>query len=228
MHEPLLQSLMARIEARYPVETVEVSVSGTPLRIVRVRDIEEYLADFVDRNDAGPVEVPFWAQLWEGARVLAEFLGEIPADPGRRILEIGAGLGLSGVCAAMRGHRVTITDVNEDALLFARVNALLNGVPEVEVRRLDWRAPDLPHRYDMIAGSEVIYDRRSYPALVAFLRRALAPGGVVHIVKHVPLATPSFFAELNRAFTCEQRIRTLAGSPDDFALYTIRPLPEVP
>ena len=55
---------------------------------------------------AGPVaclDLPFWAKVWEASFVLAYFLGRQPVVPGRRILEIGAGIGVVGhPCRSVR------------------------------------------------------------------------------------------------------------------------------
>ena len=97
------------------------------------------------------------------------------------------------------GHRITITDINEDALLFARANALLNGLTGLEIRKLDWSDPGETHRYDVIVGSEVVYDRRSYPLLVDFLRRSLTPDGVIFLAKNADLPAPDIFCGADQA-----------------------------
>jgi EEF1A lysine methyltransferase 3 len=143
---------------------------------------------------------------------------------GQRMLEIGAGMGVVGIYAALCGHNVTLTDNNAAALSFARANVLLNGCPQVQVRKLDWRQPDLPHQYDVIFGSEVIYDRQSYPALVEFLRKALTPTGVIFLSKNEQLPTPTFFPELTRHFKFKQTTQTLSGGGESLKieLYAIR------
>jgi 2-polyprenyl-3-methyl-5-hydroxy-6-metoxy-1,4-benzoquinol methylase len=140
-------------------------------------------------------------------------------------MEIGAGIGVVGIYAALCGHNVTITDMNDDALLFARAGALLNKCPQVEVRKLDWARPDLPYRYDVIVGSEVIYDRENYPVLVNFLRQALEPNGVIFLAKNARLPTPKFLPELTKHFMFKEKTHSIRseGETQQITLYAIRP-----
>ncbi len=219
-----LHQLMEQITAKYEVEEVPLRIGEKTLRLLQLRDFEKHVEDLVETGPAGAIELPFWAKVWDATFLLALFMGKQPVVLGQRILEIGAGLGVVGIYSALCGHRVTITDNHEDALLFTRANVLLNGCPHVEVRKLDWRYPDLPHDFDVIVGSEVIYDRASYPALVEFLRQSLSPTGIVFFSKNEQLPTPNFFSELTRFFKFKQTVQTIstAGEPTRIALYAIR------
>jgi 2-polyprenyl-3-methyl-5-hydroxy-6-metoxy-1,4-benzoquinol methylase len=119
---------------------------------------------------------------------------------------------------------VTITDINEDALLFARANVLLNGAAQAQVQKLDWNEENLPEPYDVIVGSEVVYDRKSYPLLVDFLKRALAPEGMIFLAKNADLHAPKFFVELTKYFEFKQTTQTLGSGEDaqQISLYAIR------
>jgi predicted nicotinamide N-methyase len=222
LHE--LDELMKQISGRYAVETVPLKIADKVLRVLQIKNYEEYVAGLVEEKGVGALELPFWAKIWDSSLLLAFFLGKQPVALGQRILEIGAGTGIVGIYAALCGHRVTISDINEDALLFARANALLNGVPHVEVRRLDWRHPDLSEPYDLIVGSEVVYDRDLYPALVAFLRKAMAPDGLMFLAKNAQLNAPKFFELLTKDFELKEKIHRFGGEGDNqrIALYAIR------
>ena len=60
-----------------------------------------------DRNDG---RMPYWAVLWPSAMALATAVlgSEFPA--GRRVLDLGCGLGLAGLAALHRGSDVTFLD----------------------------------------------------------------------------------------------------------------------
>lgn len=218
------EQLMEQITAKYPVETVPLKIGNKVLSILQMKDYEEYIINAVESRDLNVTEVPFWAKLWEASFVLAYFLGRQPVVAGQRILEIGAGIGIVGVYAAMCGHNVTITDINEDALRFCRANALLNGAPQATVMQLDWNdaAPFLP--FDVIVGSEVIYDRRSYPLLVSFLDKALAPGGIIFLAKNADMPTPAFFTELTTRFAFKETTQSchVDGDEQKITIYAIR------
>src|SRR5262249_8460504 len=47
--------------------------------------------------------MPYWADLWPAARMLAKVILREPWAPGLEALEVGCGLGLPGVAALARG-----------------------------------------------------------------------------------------------------------------------------
>jgi predicted nicotinamide N-methyase len=219
-----LQHVMGEITSRFDVEVTPLRIGKKTLNILQFLDFEKHIEELVETGTEGAIELPYWAKVWEGTFLLAYFMGKQPLVLGQRILEIGAGLGVVGIYSALCGHHVTITDNQADALLFARANVLLNDCSGAEVRKLDWRHPDLPHQFDLIVGSEVIYDRASYPELVEFLRQALSPSGVIFLSKNEQLPTPAFFAELTRHFKFKQTVQTMASNGESLriALYAIR------
>jgi release factor glutamine methyltransferase len=73
----------------------------------------------------------------------------IRVQAGERVLEIGAGLGLTAVLAARAGAHVVATDVVPEAVEVTRQNALLNGV-SVDARVGDCYAPVAGERFDLI------------------------------------------------------------------------------
>jgi predicted nicotinamide N-methyase len=219
-----LDDLMEQITSKYAVETVPLRIGSKTLRVLQIKNYEEYLAGLIEAEGIGASDLPFWAKIWEASLLLAYFLGKQPVVLGQRILEIGAGIGVVGVYAALCGHRITVTDINEDALLFARANALLNGVPNMEVRRLDWRNNDSHESYESIVGSEVVYDRESYPALVRFLLDSITPNGMIFLAKNAQLNAPKFFKELTKHFELKEKIHNIRADGEDqrIALYAVR------
>ena len=219
-----LDELMEQISCRFPIETVPLKIADQVLQIVQLKDYEEYILDRIEAEDPDVTAAPFWAKLWEASFLLATFLGKQPVNPACHMLEIGSGIGIVGIYAALCGYRITITDINEDALLFARANALLNGLTDLEVRKLDWSDPGETRQYDVIVGSEVVYDRRSYPLLVDFLRRTLTPNGVIFLAKNADLPAPTFFVELTKHFKFKNTSQTLRrdGETQQIELFAIR------
>jgi predicted nicotinamide N-methyase len=122
--------------------------------------------------------MPYWADLWPAARMLAKVLLHESWTPGTEALEVGCGLGLPGIVALACGLRVTFSDYDACALRFAADNARLNGFDDFRTLQLDWRNPPADLRVPMILASDLIYELRNVEPLVAFVRKVLAPGGV--------------------------------------------------
>lgn len=129
--------------------------------------------------------IPYWAELWPAARMLAKAVlrepwGAYPATPETKLhaLEVGCGLGLAGIVALARGLRVTFSDIDELAVHFATANARLNGFTDFDTAALDLRSPPGDLRMNVLLGSDLMYERRLVEPLVDFIAAVLAPGGV--------------------------------------------------
>lgn len=131
-------------------------------------------------HDAFAVDeyMPYWADLWPAARMLAKAVLHEAWTTGTKALEIGCGLGLPGVVGLSCGLQVTFSDYDACALRFAADNARLNGFEDFQAMQLDWREPPEDLRFPVILGSDLIYELRNVEPLVSFIRRVLAPSGV--------------------------------------------------
>jgi predicted nicotinamide N-methyase len=126
--------------------------------------------------DAGAVEwapiAPYWAVLWRSGVALARELAGLPLR-GRRVVELGCGLGVPSLAAARAGAAVLATDADAEALELVARNACANGV-SVETMRVDWAEPAaLVERapFDLVLAADVLYERHSVAPLLALLPR---------------------------------------------------------
>src|SRR6516165_7900849 len=85
--------------------------------------------------------MPYWADLWPAARMLAKAILRETWPPGLHALEVGCGLGLPGITALAMGLRVTFSDYDATALRFAADNARANGFHSFDTLQMDWRYP---------------------------------------------------------------------------------------
>ena len=120
--------------------------------------------------------MPYWADLWPAARMLAKVILRETWTPGTQALEIGCGLGLPGIAALSRGLQVTFSDYDACALQFAADNARLNGYQEFGLLHLDWRHPPASLKSPVILASDLIYELRNVVPLVEFIKKVLASG----------------------------------------------------
>ena len=99
---------------------------------------------------------------------------------GKRVVELGCGVGLPAIVARERGATVLATDHSRPALDFARYNARLNLGSEPQTMLLDWHAPRaeaLAGVFDLAIAADVLYEKRNVPALASLVPGLLAPGG---------------------------------------------------
>jgi predicted nicotinamide N-methyase len=122
--------------------------------------------------------MPYWADLWPAARMLAKVIVREPWTAGTEALEVGCGLGLPGIAALARGLRVTFSDYDATALRFAADNARVNGFEEFRTLQMDWRYPPADLRVPVILASDLIYELRNVAPLVALIKQVMMPGGL--------------------------------------------------
>jgi predicted nicotinamide N-methyase len=122
--------------------------------------------------------MPYWADLWPAARMLAKVILREPWPPGLEALEIGCGLGLPGIAALAAGLRVTFSDYDPTALRFAAANARRNGFSDFRTLQIDWRHPPADMTWSVILASDLIYEVRNVEPLATVIAGVLAPGGV--------------------------------------------------
>jgi len=179
--------------AGYPAREIVLTVGDLHPRLLTVERLDDYVDAEALLRDADPPEPPYWAHVWPASLSLARLLAAA-ACRGRRVIDIGCGLGLVGIVAAMRGAEVTVTDSVHEALCFARASAQLNRC-RVTTVRTDLRQPGLRGRFDYCVAADVTYDPALQAAVAEFLATHLAPGGRAWCAESVR----TFDAALQRA-----------------------------
>jgi predicted nicotinamide N-methyase len=216
---------LARLEARFALERAPLSLGDIELTLPELADPLPYIEARLARGQGGTDDLPYWTKVWPASLALALLAASLPLDPERPFLELGAGLALPGLVAAARGQRVVLTDLDPDALEFARAAAELNSLGElVQVRSLDWTAPpaDLG-RFGTVLGAEILYQPALYPRLVELLDGLLAPGGRVYLSHQERPFLISFFQMARERFTIRRGERVLRGEdgPTKVFLYVL-------
>jgi len=170
------------ITARYDVVTQEVSFPPYRWSLTAVRDTNRLLETITPAQFEADGRLPYWADLWASSPALAGHLRQRPGLAGKRLLDLGCGLGLTGIAAAQAGGTVVMTDCEEDALEFARFNAEANldagELSRVTFRCMDWRSAEITEEFDLILGADIVYERKNFEPLLSLARRLLGPGGV--------------------------------------------------
>lgn len=150
-----------------------VPVGDRQYRVLAIGDLVQYAA----RQPKG-TEAPYWAIVWEASMALGGWLHERRKwIKGKRILELGSGLGLSGLAAADAGAQVVQTDKIPLALRMARENFLHNGLPAPHQFCVDWLEWSHDETYDIVLGSDLVYEPSVIPLLVPIFRANCRAGG---------------------------------------------------
>lgn len=209
---------------RYKTSDVTLTCQGRCVHITKIADLEVLLEEVDPVTFAEDERLPYWAELWPSAVALAHYVTQRLDLSGRHVLELGCGLGLVSVVAALQGARVLCTDYEPDALAFARHNARRNACRQVRFRLVDWRRPALHRRYEYILASDVIYEARNFGPLATLLQRYLARGGRALFSEPGRTNAVPFFALLRqRGFVYEKTLQPVEwDGSHQIAIYTIR------
>ncbi len=172
----------------YQVRTETLHIGGEEWHIRRLSDDQQYADADHTAADIGlpPAGWSHFGQLWPSSRVLALAMLTYPIA-GLRVLEIGAGLALSSLVMHRRGADVTVSDWHPLTEEFLRLNLELNGLGPLPYQAGNWEstaATDNPAlgRFDLIVGSDLLYERQQPAQLAAFIFRHATPTAVVIIV----------------------------------------------
>lgn len=158
---------------------------------------------------------PLFGLLWPSGAHLAARIAQRPVTAGERILEVGCGLGLASLVGHRRGADMTASDCHPLAAAFLAHNLALNDLPALKYRSGEWALQDpepvdaVRGRFELIMGSDVLYDRSAAEALAAFIGRHATPRSEVWIVDPNRGNRPAF----------TRRMTALGYRLDDQALF---------
>lgn len=171
----------------YDVKVQTLAIGGAAdLRIRSLLDRDQF-ADAAGAADAlgiSSAQWPLFGQVWPSGLHLAAAMAIRPMPDGERILEIGCGLALASLVCHRRGAEVTASDIHPLAGAFLLENLRLNELAPMRYCHGDWSddalvtagsAPHVRGRFDLIIGSDVLYERDDGGALAAFIEEHAMP-----------------------------------------------------
>ena len=200
----------------YQVKTETIAVGGVATVIRSLLDRQQFADPLgvAQRIGISSASWPLFGLVWPSALVLAAHMEEVPLGL-RRVLEIGCGLALASLVVHRRDGLITATDHHPLTETFLLENLRLNAMAPLPYQRGDWARPNpLLGRFDLIVGSDVLYDRGQPDQLCAFIELHAHASVEVVIVDPDRGNRPAFnrgmhglgFARTERA------VRTLPGS----------------
>ena len=222
-HRPVAAPTGLPAGAASDVVEETVPVGGRALRLLRPRDGDAVLDELLAEDDPDEDRLPFWAELWPSGTALARAVAARPLA-GRRVLELGCGLGLVGVTAALAGADVLVVDRSPEAIAFTALNAERNGVTLQgavcafeQPGRLLAGAP-----WDLVLAADVLYEQRNVPVLLWLLPRLVGQDGEVWLADP---GRPMLARFLAGAEATGWRREQVPADPDTVAIHRLRRAP---
>lgn len=183
----------------------DVLCAGESFKIIRPADTDQLIEVAAELHEFATTRyMPYWATVWPVSRYLAAFL--LTMDWGGRteqVLELGCGLGLSGLAALRCGHHVTFSDYDLAALRYAQRNAELNQFQSFGVMPLNWKYPR-SEKFSLLIGSDLTFTPALVPDLVNVFDQMLETNGRIILADQNRMNQDSFSELLAaKGFSCE-------------------------
>jgi predicted nicotinamide N-methyase len=144
----------------YSTRRMAASIAGDAYRL-RVLSNRQQFADRDGHSARLGISSAQWSlfgQVWPSGILLAQAMSRFDIA-GKRILELGCGIGLASLVLQRRGADVVATDIHPLAEVFLAYNAALNDLPALHYCQARWDIP-LPSlgQFDLIIASDVLYE----------------------------------------------------------------------
>ncbi|MFO0698343.1 MAG: methyltransferase domain-containing protein [Nitrospira sp.] len=161
----------------YEVETTCYQIGPVSYQIRSLRDRRQFSDPdgCAERIGISSASWPLFGIVWPAGLALAEAMSRFPIA-GKQILEVGCGIGLPSLVLQQRGANITACDYHPLAEEFLRQNTDLNGLAPIPFFNAPWLEPS-PElgRFDLIIGSDLLYERNHPTLLAAFLAEHARP-----------------------------------------------------
>lgn len=178
-----------RVVSGFKTKHEQIAVNGVAdLTIRSLLDRQQFHDPHLQAQKLGisSASWPLFGLLWPAGLQLAIRMAAREILPKERILEIGCGLALPSLVAHRRGADVTASDRHPLAASFLRQNLRLNGLPPMKYRHANWGGrlshSSQPAAFDLIIGSDVLYERDARGDLAAMVNRVAGTAAEVWIV----------------------------------------------
>ena len=143
------------------------------------------------------VSFPFWAKIWHSSIAMTLFLQSEPdLIQSKRVLEIGAGIGLPSFKLAHHAMQMTISDYDAEAVELLKKNIEFLGLKHAKARCLDWNNFPEDITADILLLSDINYDPSQFKPLLNLILKFIDAGSIVIIATPERITASPFAKEL--------------------------------
>ena len=154
---------------RYRYQTMEFGDVDIHLRTLRDRQQYADPDGTAEALGISSATWPLFGVVWASSEILAHLMLDYEVT-GRRILEVGCGIGLASLLLNQRQADITATDQHPSAEHFLQCNVALNNGRDIPFVRTGW-ADEISDigEFDLIIGSDLLYERDHAALLAGFI-----------------------------------------------------------
>ena len=158
-------------QLRYRYQTLDLG--GTAIHVRSLWDQQQFsdTEGAAARLGISSAAWPLFGLIWASGEVLARLMVTLEIE-GKRILEVGCGIGLASLVLNQRMADITATDIHPEAGRFIRENTRINQDRPIPFVRTGWsdEVSELGC-FDLIIGSDLLYERAHVIPLAGFIHQ---------------------------------------------------------
>ncbi len=171
---------MPKLRVRY--QTIEFDRTDIHLRTLRDRQEFSDPGHIAEDLGISSANWSLFGVVWASGEILARIMHSYNIE-GKRILEVGCGIGLASLILNSRSANITATDYHPEAEKFLTENTRLNNGKAIPFIRTGWTDPITTlGKFDIIIGSDLLYERTHAQTLAPFIDQHANPHCMVIIV----------------------------------------------
>lgn len=176
---------MRTIKVKYPTIIKQRTLDGKLYVMEAIRDLDEAI-DLIceamtpeEQLDPFAEDLcPYFGILWGASEALSQYLTKEKVK-NKTILELGCGLGYPSLVASHLGGKVLATDFHPDVEEYFQRNCRHSNVV-CDYQRLNWREDKADvGLFDVVMGSDVLYESKHPKEVALGLIRFVKPGGKI-------------------------------------------------
>ncbi len=160
---------MSSVRVRYT--TLEIGDMDIHIRTLRDTLQFEDIDGEAKRLGISSATWPLFGVVWPSSQVLARLMLDYHVNE-KRVLEVGCGIALASLILNQRSADITATDYHPETEGFLAHNVKLNDGKKIPFVRTGWAdLNDDLGKFDLIIGSDILYEVEHVNLLSAFINR---------------------------------------------------------
>ena len=160
---------MPSVRVRYT--TLEIGKMDIHIRMLRDTLQFEDINGEAEKLGISSATWPIFGVVWPSSRLLAHLMLDHHVN-GKRVLEVGCGIALASLILNQRSADITATDYHPETEGFLDYNVNLNAGKKIPFIRTGWADMDDDlGKFDLIIGSDLLYEVEHVSLLSAFINR---------------------------------------------------------
>jgi predicted nicotinamide N-methyase len=142
---------------------------------------------------------PYWAKIWGSAHAMSDFLIEEPTyTENKKVLEIGAGIGLPSLSIAKQTKKIVISDYAPEAVALIQKNIDHLKLSNARSACIDWNTISEDIIADTVILSDTNYEPGAHNHLVLLIDKFINKGSTIILATPNRIASKPFIERISK------------------------------